>query len=82
MVLASGSNFDSVHRGSLALQYWVLEITRLSFAHLRIGLLPFTDPWREVIDAVTEPDDLSHDPRVMHEIPQYVIDCALATGVN
>ena len=34
------------------------------------------DPLREVIDAVTEPEDLSRDPRVMHEIPQYVIDYA------
>ena len=34
------------------------------------------DPLRDVIDAVTEPEDLSQDPRVMHEIPQYVIDYA------
>ena len=34
------------------------------------------DPWQDVIDAVTVPEDLSQDPRVMHEIPQYVIDYA------
>ena len=34
------------------------------------------DPLRRVIDAVTDPEDLSKDPRVVHEIPQYVIDYA------
>ena len=34
------------------------------------------DPLRDVKDAVTEPEDLSQDPRVMHEVPQYVIDYA------
>ena len=34
------------------------------------------DPLRDVIDAVTEPEDLSQDPRVIHEVPQYVIDYA------
>ena len=34
------------------------------------------DPLRGVIDAVTDPEDLSKDPRVVHEIPQYVIDYA------
>ena len=34
------------------------------------------DTLREVIDVVTKPEDLSRDPQVMHEIPQYVIDYA------
>lgn len=34
------------------------------------------DPLRDVIDAITEPEDLSQDPRVMREVPQYVIDYA------
>ena len=34
------------------------------------------DPLQEVMDAVTEPEDLSRDPRVMHEIPEYVFDYA------
>ena len=34
------------------------------------------DPLREVIDVVTQPEDLSQDPQEMHEIPQYVIDYA------
>ena len=36
----------------------------------------YHDPLRDVIDAVTEPEDLAQDPRVMHEVPQYVIDYA------
>lgn len=34
------------------------------------------DPLRDVIDAVTEPEDLSQDPRVVHEVPKYVIEYA------
>ena len=34
------------------------------------------DPLRDVIDAITDPEDLSQDPRVMHEVPQYIIDYA------
>ncbi len=36
----------------------------------------YHDPLRDVIDAVTKPEDLSEDPRVMHEIPQYIIEYA------
>ena len=47
---------------------------------LRVGddsrWLWYHDPLRDVIDAVAKPEDLSQDPRVMHEIPQYIIDHA------
>jgi len=32
--------------------------------------------WNDVLDARTIPQDLSNDSRVMHEIPQYVLDYA------
>ena len=40
------------------------------------GWSRYHDPLLDVMDAVTEPEDLSQDPRVMQEVPQYVIDYA------